>query len=122
MAAVCARVAEEPDLFAVPDPGEYHALLRHHLRESAVPAVRRAAARALSAHAGVGTSASEALLEALGDAHISDAVADLVARLPGPPVQELLELLTGGDGTVLQQRGAARALAGIGHTRAARRC
>ncbi|OXY89700.1 HEAT repeat domain-containing protein [Streptomyces diastatochromogenes] len=119
VAAVCARVAEEPDLFAVPDPGEYHALLRHHLRESAVPAVRRAAARALSAHAGVGTSASEALLEALGDAHISDAVADLVARLPGPPVQELLELLTGGDGTVPQQRGAARALAGIGHTRAA---
>ncbi|MEU4932558.1 HEAT repeat domain-containing protein [Streptomyces yokosukanensis] len=117
VAAVCAHVAEAPDLFAVPDPGEYHALLRHHLRESAVPTVRRTAALALSAYAGA--EAGEALLEALSDALISDAVADLIARLPGPPLQELLELLTGGDGTVTQQRGAARALGGIGHTGAA---
>ncbi|KUM99494.1 hypothetical protein AQI95_38935 [Streptomyces yokosukanensis] len=117
VAAVCAHVAEAPDLFAVPDPGEYHALLRHHLRESAVPTVRRTAALALSAYAGA--EAGEALLEALSDALISDAVADLIARLPGPPLQELLELLTGGDGTVTQQRGAARALGGIGHAGAA---
>ncbi|GGS15635.1 hypothetical protein GCM10010252_63830 [Streptomyces aureoverticillatus] len=112
VAAVCAHIAAEPDLFAVPDPGEYHALLRHHLRESAVPAVRRAAAQALSAYAGA--EAREALLEALDDAPVSDTVADLVARLPDPPLRKLLDLLTGMDLSVAQRRGAARALGAIG--------
>ncbi|GHC55092.1 HEAT repeat domain-containing protein [Streptomyces flavofungini] len=117
VAAVCARVAERPGLFDAPDPGDYHALLRHHLRESAVPAVRRAAARALAAYARA--DASEALLEALGDARISDDVANAVARLPKPPLRELLDLLTGTDHTVAQQRGATRALGAAGHTAAA---
>lgn len=117
VAAVCARVAERPGLFDVPDRGEYHALLRHHLRESAAPAVRRAAARALAAYAR--TEASEALLEALDDAPISDDVADVVARLPKPPLWELLELLTDKDRTAPQRRGAARALGAAGHSAAA---
>ncbi|MER5298656.1 HEAT repeat domain-containing protein [Streptomyces lasiicapitis] len=116
VAAVCVHVAEEPGLFAVPDPGEYHSLLRHHLRESAAPTVRRAAARALSAYAGA--EAGGALLEALGDAHISDTVADLVGRLADPPVRELLELLADTDGKAPQRRGAARALGCIGQTEA----
>ncbi|MFD5704116.1 HEAT repeat domain-containing protein [Streptomyces lasiicapitis] len=116
VAAVCAHVAEEPDLFAVPEPGEYHALLRHHLRESAAPTVRRAAARALSAYAGA--EAGGALLEALDDAHISDTVADLVGRLADPPVRELQELLADTDGKAPQRRGAARALGCIGQTEA----
>ncbi|MFD9908652.1 HEAT repeat domain-containing protein [Streptomyces sp. NPDC059063] len=111
--AVCDRVAEEPDLFDVPDPDAYDALLRHHLREAAVPAVRRAAARALAAYAGA--EAADVLLAALGDAHLSDAVADLVADFPGPPRKQLMDLLTDPDGTVAGRRGAARALGGIGH-------
>ncbi|MYZ11803.1 HEAT repeat domain-containing protein, partial [Streptomyces sp. SID337] len=51
VAAVCAHIAAEPGLFAVPDSDEHHALLAHHLREAAAPAVRRAAARALAASA-----------------------------------------------------------------------
>ncbi|MFD9886083.1 HEAT repeat domain-containing protein [Streptomyces alboflavus] len=117
VAAVCARVAEEPDVFAVPDPDEYHALLRHHLRESKAPTVRRTAAQALSAYAGA--AASGALLEALADAHIGDTVADLAARLPDPPLQGLLGLLTGAGRTVAQRRGAARALGATGHPVAA---
>lgn len=117
VAAVCARVAEEPDVFAVPDPDEYHALLRHHLRESKAPTVRRTAAQALSAYAAA--AASDALLEALADAHISDAVADLAARLPDPPLRDLLGLLTGAGRTIAQRRGAARALGATGHPVAA---
>ncbi|MEL3948711.1 HEAT repeat domain-containing protein [Streptomyces sp. LNU-CPARS28] len=114
VAAVCAHVAERPGLFVVPDPGEHHALLRHHLRESPVPTVRRAAARALAAYARA--EASEALLEALSDAHISDAVADVIARLPKPPLRELQELLADTHRTVAQRRGATRALGAAGHT------
>lgn len=117
VAAVCARVAAEPGRFAVPDPGEHHALLRHHLRESAVPAVRRAAARALSAYAGA--DAGEALLTALGDAHIGDTVADLVARLPEPPSPRLRTLLTDTDRPAAKRCAAARALGVGGCTEAA---
>ncbi|MFD0412620.1 HEAT repeat domain-containing protein [Streptomyces sp. NPDC127108] len=114
VAAVCSHVAERPGLFAVPDPGEHHALLRHHLRESPVPTVRRAAARALAAYARA--DASPALLEALSDTHISDAVANVIARLPKPPLRELQELLTDTHRTVAQRRGATRALGAAGHT------
>ncbi|QDQ14226.1 HEAT repeat domain-containing protein [Streptomyces spectabilis] len=114
VAAVCAHVAEEPGRYAVPDPGERRALLRHHLRESPVPSVRRAAARALFAYAGA--AAGEALLEALGDAPLSDTVADLVAQLPDPPLRQLLDLLTGTSCAVAQRQGAARALGAVGQT------
>ncbi|MFI8930248.1 HEAT repeat domain-containing protein [Streptomyces sp. NPDC053474] len=113
VAAVCARVAAEPGLFAVADPGEHRALLRHHLRASAAPTVRRAAAGALAAFEGGG--AADALLAALGDPHVRDTAADLVAGLAHPPLARLLSLLA----TPGQQRGAARALGGIGDAGAA---
>ncbi|WP_051855462.1 HEAT repeat domain-containing protein [Streptomyces sp. NRRL B-1347] len=116
VAAVCAHLAEEPGRYAVPEPGERHDLLRHHLRDAPVPSVRRAAARALFAYAGA--AAGEALLEALGDAPLSDSVADLVAQSPDPPLRELLDLLTDADRAVAQRRGAARALGAVGHTSA----
>ncbi|MEV7197585.1 HEAT repeat domain-containing protein [Streptomyces sp. NPDC093510] len=108
--AVCDRVAEAPGLFGVDAPGQdaYIALLRHHLREAAAPTVRRAAARALAACAGAGASA--ALLDALGDARIGDAVADLLAGLHKPPLREILALLADTDRPVSQRGNAARAL------------
>ncbi|EPH39743.1 HEAT repeat domain-containing protein [Streptomyces aurantiacus] len=119
VAAVCAHIAAEPDLFDVdvPERDEHRALLRHHLRESKAPTVRRAAAGALASYAGA--EASEALLAALDDAPLSDTVADLVARLPEPPLRKLLDLFTGTDLSVAQRCGAARALGAIGHPVAA---
>lgn len=113
VAAVCAQVAAEPGLFVTSAPGTYHALLRHQLRESAAPAVRRAAAGALAAFSG--PPAADALLAALGDPHVSDTAADLIAELTHPPFPRLLSLLTKAG----QQRGAARALGGIGDAEAA---
>ncbi|GAA1933059.1 hypothetical protein GCM10009837_68540 [Streptomyces durmitorensis] len=110
MAAVCDRVAEAPGLFGVDAPGQdaYVALLRHHLREAAAPTVRRAAARALAACAEAGAKA--ALLEALGDARIGDAVPDLLAGLHKPPLREVLALLADTDRPPSQRGNAARAL------------
>ncbi|QCX79691.1 PBS lyase HEAT-like repeat protein [Streptomyces sp. YIM 121038] len=113
VAAVCAQVAAEPGRFVASAPGAYHALLRHHLGESAAPTVRRAAAGALAAFSG--PLAVGDLLAALGDPHVSDTAADLVAGLAHPPLHRLLGLLT----TAGQQRGAARALGGIGDAAAA---
>ncbi|WP_172386976.1 HEAT repeat domain-containing protein [Streptomyces sp. MNP-20] len=113
VAAVCAQVAAEPGRFVASAPGAYHALLRHHLGESAAPTVRRAAAGALAAFSG--PLAVDDLLAALGDPHVSDTAADLVAGLAHPPLHRLLDLLT----TAGQQRGAARALGGIGDAEAA---
>ncbi|MEW2528318.1 HEAT repeat domain-containing protein [Streptomyces sp. NPDC047071] len=113
VAAVCARVAAEPGRFVASAPGAYHALLRHHLRESAAPTVRRAAAGALAAFSG--PLAVDSLLAALGDPHVSDTAADLIAGLAHPPLHRLLGLLTSAG----QQRGAARALGGIGDAEAA---
>ncbi|MFH8609992.1 HEAT repeat domain-containing protein [Streptomyces sp. NPDC018029] len=117
VAAVCAHIAAEPCLFAVPNPDEHHALLAHHLREAAAPAVRRAAAGALAASAGAG--AVGALLAALGDAHIGDTVADLVAALPGSELPELLDLFTRPDESVARRRSVARVLGLAGRTDAA---
>lgn len=123
VAAVCAHIAAEPGLFAVPDSDsdsasdEHHALLAHHLREAAAPAVRRAAARALAASAGAG--AAGALLAALDDAPIGDTVADLVAALPGQVLPELVDLFTHPGGSVARRRGAARVLGLAGRTDAA---
>ncbi|MGV9881566.1 HEAT repeat domain-containing protein [Streptomyces sp. NPDC003006] len=110
VAAVCDRVAEAPGLFGVDVPGRgaYVALLRHHLWEAAAPTVRRAAARALAACAGA--EASGALLEALGDARIGDAVADLLAGLHKPPLREVLALLADTGGPAAQRGAAARTL------------
>ncbi len=110
VAAVCDRVADAPGVFGVDVPGRsaYVALLRHHLREAAAPTVRRAAARALAACAGPG--AGEALLVALGDARISDTVADLLAGLRKPPLWEALALLADPDRPSAQRSGAARTL------------
>ncbi|MGA4839027.1 HEAT repeat domain-containing protein [Streptomyces sp. G45] len=79
--------------------------------------MRRAAARALGAYAGA--AATEVLLEALGDAQVSDAVAEVVARFREPPVRELLALLTDADRGAAQRRGAARALGLAGCAEAA---
>ncbi|MFH8791937.1 HEAT repeat domain-containing protein [Streptomyces sp. NPDC017941] len=122
VAAVCAHIAAEPGLFAVPEPGEHHALLTHHLREAAAPPVRRAAARALAAYAGAG--AAGALVAALGDAHIGDTVADLVAALPEPVLSVLVlpalaDLLARPEEAVARRRGAARVLGLAGRTDAA---
>ncbi|MEU5959063.1 HEAT repeat domain-containing protein [Streptomyces sp. NPDC047525] len=110
VAAVCDRVAEAPGLFGVDAPGQdaYVALLRHHLREAAAPTVRRAAARALAACARAGAKA--ALLEALGDTRIGDAVPDLLAGLHKPPLREVLALLADTDRPASQRGSAARAL------------
>ncbi|MVO86409.1 HEAT repeat domain-containing protein [Streptomyces sp. p1417] len=105
VAAACDGIAAEPALFAVPERDEHIALLRHHLREAPAPPVRRAAAEALAAYAG--TEAAGPLLAALGDAHIGDAVADLVAGLPGP-LPELVDLCTRPDGPAARRAGAAR--------------
>ncbi|WP_219686602.1 HEAT repeat domain-containing protein [Streptomyces anatolicus] len=116
--AVCAHIAAEPGLFAVPDPDEHRALLAHHLREAAAPAVRRAAAGALAALAGAG--AAGALVAALDDAHIGDTVADLVAALPEPMLSsELVDLFTRPGGSVARRRGVARVLGLAGRTDAA---
>ncbi|WP_157855894.1 HEAT repeat domain-containing protein [Streptomyces aureocirculatus] len=122
VAAVCARIAAEPGLFAVPDPGEHHALLTHHLRAAAAPPVRRAAAGALAAYAGAGAAGE--LVAALGDAHIGDTVADLVAALPEPVLSELVlpalaDLFTRPGESVARRRGAARVLGLAGRTDAA---
>ncbi|KUL63328.1 HEAT repeat domain-containing protein [Streptomyces sp. NRRL S-1521] len=117
VAAICTHIAAEPGLFAVPDPDEHHALLAHHLREAAAPAVRRAAARALAASAGAG--AAGPLVAALGDARIGDTVADLVAALPEPVLSELVELFTRPGGSVARRRGVARVLGLAGRTDAA---
>ncbi|MEU1115610.1 MULTISPECIES: HEAT repeat domain-containing protein [unclassified Streptomyces] len=107
VAAACAHIAAEPELFATDDRDGHIAALRHHLRASPAPPVRRAAAGALAACAG--TEAAGPLLAALGDRHISDAVADLVATMPVPP-PETVGLLTRPDGSAVQRAGAARAL------------
>ncbi|MFK4070845.1 HEAT repeat domain-containing protein [Streptomyces sp. NPDC029674] len=121
VAAVCAHIAAEPGLFAVSDPGEHHALLAHLLR-AAAPAVRRAAAGALAASAGAG--AAGALVAVLGDAHIDDTVADLVAALPEPVLSELVlselvDLFTRPGGSVARRQGVARVLGLAGRTDAA---
>ncbi|MFI7316729.1 HEAT repeat domain-containing protein [Streptomyces venezuelae] len=124
VAAICAHIAAEPGLFAVPDSDsdEHHALLAHHLREAAAPAVRRAAAGALAASVGAG--AAGALVAALDDAHIGDTVAELVAALPGPVLSELvlselMDLFTRPGGSVARRRAVARVLGLAGRTDAA---
>ncbi|MEU6994651.1 HEAT repeat domain-containing protein [Streptomyces sp. NPDC046465] len=116
VAAVCTHLAAEPELFAGADRDGHIATLRHHLRESAAPPVRRAAAGALAAYAGM--EATGPLLAALGDGHISDAVADLLASVPVAP-PDLVGLLTQPDGSAAQRGGAARALGIIGCPEAA---
>ncbi|MEW2389328.1 HEAT repeat domain-containing protein [Streptomyces venezuelae] len=119
VAAVCAHIAAEPGLFAVPDSDsdERHALLALHLREAAAPAVRRAAAGALAASAGA--KAAGELVAALGDAHIGDMVAELVAALPGPVLSELVDLVTRPGESVARRRAVARVLGLAGRTDAA---
>ncbi|MCL7429174.1 HEAT repeat domain-containing protein [Streptomyces sp. YS415] len=117
VAAVCAHIAAEPGLFAVPDHREHHALLAHLLRAAAAPAVRRAAAGALAASAGAG--AAGALVAALDDAHIGDTVADLVAALPESVLSELVDQFTRPGGSVARRRGVARVLGLAGRTDAA---
>ncbi|WP_197356066.1 HEAT repeat domain-containing protein, partial [Streptomyces clavuligerus] len=85
------------------------------LRDAPAPLVRRHAAAALAAVGGA--RAVDALTAALGDERITEAVAEIVARLPDPPVDRLLALLTG-DGAAAR-RGAAVALGRLGCAEAA---
>lgn len=95
---VCAFIQDRPDLFGETQDYRDVPTLIKLLDPAAVPTVRRAAASALGALGGA--EATAALLAALGDARIGEAVAGAVARLPQPPVRELLAVLggTAGDG------------------------
>ncbi|KUF20313.1 HEAT repeat domain-containing protein [Streptomyces silvensis] len=118
--AACDRVAELPTGFAYDEQHlkyPYVSLLTSHLRESAVPAVRRAAARALGALAG-GTATAD-LLDALDDPQATEAVAHVLAGLPEPPVHDLLARLTDATRSVPQRRGSALALSLTGPPEAA---
>lgn len=124
--AVCARVRERPDLFEIlPDDGtswvirEEVPTLIGLVGEGPVPAVRRAAAGALGAVAGARAEAVDALLAALGDAPVTEAAAKAVARLPEPPVERLLSLLSNADANAPERRGAALALGLAGCAEAA---
>ncbi|MEV5977750.1 HEAT repeat domain-containing protein [Streptomyces sp. NPDC052114] len=113
---VCAFIQKRPDLFGEAQDYRDVPTLIELLDEAAVPTVRRAAAGALGAVGGA--VATVALLAALGDRRIGEAAARAVARLPQPPVQALLLLLSGiGDAT--QRRYSARALGHLEHTEAA---
>ncbi|MEV8017212.1 HEAT repeat domain-containing protein [Streptomyces sp. NPDC086554] len=108
---VCAFIQDRPELF-----GEAHdyrdvPTLIKLLDEAVVPTLRRAAASALGAVGGA--EAADALLAVLGDVRIGEAVARAVARLPEPPVRELLTLLSG-NGSVTQRRCSALALGLLG--------
>ncbi|MEW1860504.1 HEAT repeat domain-containing protein [Streptomyces sp. NPDC088194] len=101
----CAVIREKPDLF---DAAEVGPLLSRLLlaREEPRP-LRQAAAEALGSLGG--QAATAALLDALGHDRIADSAADILARLPAPPEQRLLELLAG-SGDPVRRRGAAVAL------------
>ncbi|MFD4477792.1 HEAT repeat domain-containing protein [Streptomyces sp. NPDC058471] len=104
---VCAFIQQRPELFgAAHDYRDVPTLIKL-LDEAVVPTVRRAAASALGAVGGA--AAAHALLAVLGDGRIGEAVARAVARLPQPPVQELLTILSGG-GRSAQRCNAAQAL------------
>ncbi|MET8683148.1 HEAT repeat domain-containing protein [Streptomyces sp. NPDC004732] len=106
---VCALIQERPELFG--EARDYRDVpsLVDLLGEESVPAVRRAAASALGAVGGEG--AADALLAALGDDRIGDAVARALSALPAPPVRELLAALSDGSPRARgRRRGAAVAL------------
>ncbi|MFG3001949.1 HEAT repeat domain-containing protein [Streptomyces sp. NPDC048340] len=109
--AACTVVRDKPGPFRGAD---LQPVLRRVLLAGATPrSVRQLAAEALGALGG--EAAAEALLDALGDDRIADAVAAAFTRLPRPPVRQLLELLTdaAADGAVAgagRSRGAAVAL------------
>jgi HEAT repeat protein len=139
--AICEVVTEQPQLFASPYFGdlrfakEAEGLLP--LLDPALPAaLRRAAVRALGAFGVVDSRAGQvvgaALLKrALPDRRTVEAAAAALARLPEPPVRELLRLLgesedgpDGGrsyEGTPVSRRGAAIALGLLRHAGAAPR-
>lgn len=104
---VCAFIQKRPELFGEAHDYRDGPTLIRLLDEAVVPTVRRAAASALGAVGGA--AAAHALLAVLGDGRIGGAVARAVARLPEPPVQELLSILPG-DGDTAQRSGAALAL------------
>ncbi|MWA14215.1 HEAT repeat domain-containing protein [Streptomyces sp. BA2] len=112
---VCALIQDRPELFGeAHDYRDVPALVK--LLDEANPTLRRAAASALGAVGG--TAAGGALLAALGDERIGEAVARAMTRLPEPPVQELFALLSGG-GDAAQRGCVARALGLLGCTEAA---
>ncbi|MFF1376132.1 HEAT repeat domain-containing protein [Streptomyces sp. NPDC058308] len=106
---VCALIQERPELFGEAEDERDVAALIDLLDEGSVPPVRRAAAGALGSVGGA--AATGALLAALGDERIGDAVARALATLPEPPVRELLAALadTSRPGGA-RRRGAAVAL------------
>ncbi|WP_079143830.1 HEAT repeat domain-containing protein [Streptomyces luteocolor] len=113
---VCGFIQKRPDLFGEEQDYRDVPTLIELLDAAAVPTVRRAAAGALGAVGG--TVATQALLAALGDRRVGEAVARAMARLPRPPVRDLLALLSGtGDAT--QRLYAAEALGHLEHTAAA---
>lgn len=111
---VCTLIQSRPELFGeANDYRDAPGLIQ--LLDEGNPALRRAAAAALGAVGGA--AAVRALLDALGDERIGEAAARAMARLPEPPVQELLSLLSG-EGGVTQRQGAARALGFLGRAEA----
>jgi HEAT repeat protein len=107
VARICAMVRERPELIGETNDDRNFRTLDRLLSEAPTPLVRRAAAEAMAA---VGhEDAGGALLAALDDERITDAVAASLARLPSPPIQRLLTLLAKGTRPT-QRRGAAMAL------------
>ncbi|MGW5733858.1 MULTISPECIES: HEAT repeat domain-containing protein [Streptomyces] len=104
--AVCDLMARRPELVDAGFPEGIDTLVLL-LRQAPASTVRRAAARTLGVLGG--RQAVDALLAALGDERVGEAVAGEVSRLRVPPVGKLLALVADGDGD-LQRRGAARAL------------
>ncbi|MFJ4689689.1 HEAT repeat domain-containing protein [Streptomyces sp. NPDC088789] len=101
----CAVIREKPDLF---DATEVGPLLSQLLLARKEPRpLRQAAAEALGSLGGQAATAT--LLEALEHDRIADFVAEVLARLPAPPEQQLLELLAD-TGDPIRRRGAAVAL------------
>jgi HEAT repeat protein len=103
--AACAVISRQPDLFADDQllPPELITLLGRTWPRP----VRRAAAEALGA-LGDRDAVGE-LLNALGDNRIADAVAEVIGRLPEPPVRQLVAMLRRGNPA------AATALGLAGH-------
>ncbi|MCL3997032.1 HEAT repeat domain-containing protein [Streptomyces lavenduligriseus] len=131
---ICEVMTERPQAFVSPSRGalrsaeEAEAILP--LLDPALPAeLRRAAVRALGAFGAVdsraGRMVAAALLErALPDRRTVETAAATLARLPEPPVRELLRLLgpdggRGHEGTPVSRRGAALALGLLRHEAAA---